>query len=309
MNPPHPQRILYAQHGWADDHRAIATLAHTLADGTTQVLTPSLGYIKTWLRMEPLIQQVEQLALTTARRHPALPLRIIGHSMGGLIWLEVLERHPELWPQVEALVLVGSPVGGADLARALDPFEWGIGIARDLGKSRRPLAEQIAKTIPTLVIAGDIDNGSDGTITVQSTKVLGSEFVLLPGIAHAPLKNHPAVGGAIARFWSTVSSGQAWPPPPEPLSQFVQQLTGRLQNTLGITDAHYRDFPKARPYLTFANGVTLRLWKHPLGMNHVFVACPQGECVYGGFVGLAHDAALQQTLRLLQQDYTAGRLG
>lgn len=306
MNTYAPQCLLYAQHGWADDHRAIATLADSLADPSMLVFAPSLGYVKTWLRIEPLIQQVENLALETTLRHPELPLRIIGHSMGGLIWLEVLDRHPELWSRVEALVLVGSPVGGADLARALDPFNLGIGIARDLGKNRRPIAERIATQIPTLVIAGDIDHGSDGTITVQSTKVFGTQFVSLPGVAHAPLKNHPAVAAAIAQFWSTLPSRR--PTDGDNSEILTQYLIRRLQNTLGMTDAHLRDFPKAQPYLTFANGVSLRRWKHPLGIDHIFVACPAGTCLYGGFVGWAHSAQLHQTLKQLQQDHSTGLL-
>lgn len=294
-----PEVILYAQHGWADDHRAIASLANSLATSNTLVVTPNLGYLKTWLRIEPLIQAVEALVLDNLKRYPTSPIRIVGHSLGGLIWLEVLSRHPEWWSKVESLVLVGSPVGGADLARALDPLGMGLGIARDLGINRRGIAEAIAAKIPILVIAGDIDNGSDGTVTVQCTKIFGAEFVRLPGIHHAALKNHPAVAEAIRQFWAI-----ATPPalPNESCPDFNHTLICRLQAIPGMTDGHERDFAKAEIFITYENGVSIRTWKNLMGINHVFVACPHGQCLYSGFVGWLHAEDLRQTLDTLKQE-------
>ncbi len=295
-----PQFVLYSQHGWADNSYKMQGLADSLADSKGFVVAPSLGFLKTWIRIEPLIQIVEQQAVITRSRYPDLPMRIVGHSMGGLIWLEVLARHPDWWAQVESIALVSSPIGGADLARAIDPFELGIGIARDLGKNRRPMAEAIAARIPTLVIAGDIDGGSDGTITVESTKVFGAEFVCLPGIPHAALANHPAVAAAIRRFWEISDSA----PSPQQ-TDLSRTLTRRLQAVIGMTDAHYRDFAKAKVLLRFQDGVTLRVWKNPMGLQHVFVACPQENCLYGGFVGWMHDAELTQALQDIEREQAA----
>lgn len=296
-----PDFILYAQHGWADNCEGIAVLASSIAESNTLVVTPSLGYLRTWLRIEPLIQTVEELVINTSLRYPQVPIRIIGHSLGGLIWLEVLNRHPEWFDNVDSLVLVGSPVGGADLARILDPLGIGLGMARDLGVNRRTLAEAIASQIPTLVIAGDIDGGSDGTIPVESTKVFGAEFVLLPGVSHAALRQHPAVAKAIQKFWAL--------PKPRPKSlpprNFGQILIRRLQQLPGMTDGHYRDFRWAKVFLTFENGVTLRLWRDPVGISHVFVACPQGNCLYSGFVGWLHLKELEQELSNIQREQTA----
>jgi Serine aminopeptidase, S33 len=293
-----PKTILYAQHGWADDHRAIAALAHSLADQQTLVIAPSLGFVQTWIRIEPLIQAVEALVAKTIEQHLDVPMRVVGHSMGGLIWLEVLDRHPEWRSQVESLALVGSPVGGADLARMLDPLGWGIGIARDLGKNRRPLAEAIAAQIPTLVIAGDMGGGSDGTITVESAKVDGAQFVRLPGVAHATLKNHPAVGATVHTFWQAPKPavGQVMP---------HNSLIRRLQQIPGMTDAHPNDFPKSKVYLTLDNGLTIRLWKNAIGVDHVFVACPNHQCLYSGFVGWMHAKTLQENLDRLSQEIAA----
>lgn len=237
-----PDFVLYAQHGWADNSQAIAALAHSVATPTTRIFTPSLGFIKTWIGIKPLIQAVEKIAIETTAKFPDVPIRIIGHSMGGLIWLEVLNRHPEWWSRVDSLVLVASPVGGADLARILDPLGLGIGVACDLGTNRRLIAEEIAAIIPTLIIAGDVDGGSDGTITVGSTKFLHAKFLYLPGLSHAVLKNHPTVAAAICDFWANSK---------QPILSTVEPDLGnllirRLLLVTGMTDAHQRDFYRAR---------------------------------------------------------------
>ncbi len=299
-----PDFILYAQHGWADTSRAIAKLAKALATPKTRIITPNLGFLKTWLWIEPLIRQVEQSAAQTIRSYPNTPIKIIGHSMGGLIWLEVLNRHPEYWSNIDSLILVASPVGGADLARIIDPLGIGIGIARDLGINRRQIAEGIAREIPTLAIAGDIDNGSDGTITVEATKFPHSQFACLPGISHPALKNHPSLIEIIRDFWANPVRGVS----PEP--DLVSILIDRLRSVPGMTDAHRRDFHRSKAYITFNNGIAIRTWRSPLQIDHVFVANPEGEFLYGGFVGWLHAQALWKVLDVsllqdLQEDLSS----
>ena len=162
----------------------MVSMAKDLAADEAQIVAPSLNYAMTWLRIEPLVTAVEQQAMVALEEFPDRPWRIIGHSMGGLIWLELLNRRPDWRLRVEFLTLVASPVGGADLGRIIDPLQVGVGIAADLGKDRRPLAASIAAEIDTLVLAGDIDNGSDGTITLESTKVPNAQFVRLTGLSH-----------------------------------------------------------------------------------------------------------------------------
>lgn len=285
--------ILFAQHGWADTNQSMMTLAQQLAGKNAQIVAPCLNYAMTWLRMAPLIDQVDALATATLARQPNLPLRIVGHSMGGLIWLEVLSRHPEWWPQVEFFVLVGSPVGGADLGRMIDPLQVGVGVAADLGRDRRPLATRIAADINTLSIAGDIDGGSDGTITVESTRVPNAQFVCLPGLRHAALRCHPLVVIQIQAFW-------AGAPLSAPL--MLHPLVERLRQIPGMTDAHRRDFARATPWHTFADGTGLRLWRSPFGLDHVFLVSAQGDCLYSGYVGLLHSYDLWIELEALRAE-------
>lgn len=283
--------ILFAQHGWADNNQAMMTLAAQLAPGNAQIVAPCLNYAMTWLRMAPLVDEVDALATATLAQQPSLPLRIVGHSMGGLIWLEVLHRHPEWWPRVEFLVLVGSPVGGADLGRILDPLQVGVGVAADLGRDRRPLAARIAAAIPTLSIAGDVDGGSDGTIPVESTRVPNAQFVCLSGINHPALRCHPQVVEQIQQFWGGTSLST--PLSPHPLVEKLRQIPG-------MTDAHRRDFSRAAPWYTFADGTSIRLWHSPLGVHHVFLASAEGDCLYSGYVGWLHLSDMWHGLEALR---------
>jgi hypothetical protein len=300
MSVKNPDFILFAQHGWADNRRAIADLVKRLVTPKTIAIAPSLGYFKTWLRIEPLIETVEKYAMVTLDKYPNTPMRIIGHSMGGLIWLEILNRHPEWHGRIHSLVLIASPLGGASLGRIFDPFNIGIGISRDLGKNRRAIAEQIAASIPTLVIAGNVDGGGDGTIAIGSTKVRHAHFICLPGLSHPVLRNHPRTEAAIRGFWSD-------PQTLEKTSELtvVDEVIQRLQSVPGMADAHQRDFHKATTAIVLKDGSSIRLWWNRVRVEHVFVASPQEEFLYGGFVGWIHVKTLQQTLKEIKQKYAA----
>ncbi|GAB4379212.1 MAG: hypothetical protein Kow00121_32910 [Elainellaceae cyanobacterium] len=289
MAPPSSEEfVLFVQHGWADDNRAMLALAFDLVAGSVPVVAPNLGYLQTWIRIAPLIDTVEAIATANLASQPDLPIRIVGHSMGGLIWLEILNRHREWWSRVHSLVLVASPVGGADLGRLIDPLNLGIGIAADLGTNRKAIAAEIASVIPTLVIAGDVDGGSDGTVPVTCTRFANARFICLPGLSHPVLRNHPQVTLTIRDFWVDFEIGGR--------IEF-DAIVQRLHAVPGITDGHQRDFDKAQVIMKLSNGGTIRRWKSLLGIEHVFVASPDGECLYAGFVGWLHIDDLQQALQ------------
>lgn len=284
---------LFAQHGWADGNQDMLTLSRQLVGCKQRFSAPNLDYVQTWLRMEPLIQAVEAIATQVAQQQPHRSWRIVGHSMGGVIWLEVLSRHPEWWKRVESLVLVASPVGGADLGRIFDPLGIGVGIAADLGANRRAMAESVAAQIPTLAIAGDCDGGSDGTIPVMATQFAHAQFVCLPGIAHAELKTHPQVVSLIQEFWLGEAIGE--PLAPDSLIQMVRSIPG-------ITDGHLRNFDKANVWHAIQDGRTLRIWISPMGIPHIFLASPDGLCLYAGFVGWLHIRAFWTALESFKSE-------
>jgi pimeloyl-ACP methyl ester carboxylesterase len=292
-----PEYLIFAQHGWDDNSRDISRLAQALIKNNNTLLTaPSLGKLKTWLRIEPLINEVEQIATETINNYPEIPIKIIGHSMGGLIWLEVLDRNRRWWQKVHSLVLIGSPIGGANVARIIDPLGIGIGIARDLGKNRRPIAEKIAQSIPTLTIAGELGFGSDGLVTVTTTKFDYCQFVTVSEIVHAALKCHPRLVPIIQDFWTNPQIQTS------SKSHLATKLIKKLQSLPGMTDGHWRDFPRSQLYFRFPEGICLHTWKNTLGVDHVFVADRDGKCLYAGYVGWLHSEQLRQALIELQQE-------
>ena len=291
---PPPSYLLFAQHGWADTHRDIAQWATALADDEATVIAPNLGFWRTWWRIAPLVDEVDQIASAWHAQFPTVPKRIVGHSMGGLIWLEVLDRHPDWWPTVERLSLVGSPVGGADLGRLLDPLGLGLGMARDLGRNRRPLAEKLAQAVPTQTVVSNFDGGSDGTVPLQCSRFRHAQYVELSGIPHDTLKRHPYVARVVKHFWQN-------PPQAEtPADQQIDAVIAQLQAVPGMTDAHERDFVRSQPWAELPHSLTLRTWVNPFGVHHVFLADGDNRCRFAGFVGWLHTSSLYKALRIMQ---------
>lgn len=294
-----PERIIFVQHGWSDTGRRLGNLVRSVAPPGSLVIAPSLNFANTWLRIEPLIQEKTAIAAAALETYPDLPVHIVAHSMGGLIWTEILHRHRAWWPRIESFILIGSPLGGSDVARMIDPLGWGIGIARDLGRSRRDWAEQIAAQIPTLVIAADLGQGSDGLVPVECTRVPGSYMKVLNGIPHSRMRLDPQVAAVIQAFWHAApeSTEQTWIAPA--LSPRAERAIRALRSLPGMTDTNYRHFADARLYRDLGEGVTVRLWKSPAQVQHVFVADADGNCLFAGYVGWLQGRALAAALAAL----------
>lgn len=280
--------ILFAQHGWADTYHDINYLAQALVDQSSisniPIYTPDLGWINTWLTITPLIDKVELIAIEAIAQYPDLPLRIVGHSMGGLIWLEVLNRHQEWWHKVHSLVLVASPVGGSDLGRLFDPLRLFPLIARDLGTNRRPIAEAIASQIPTLSIVGNIGNHTDGTVPIGCSQFNYASLVYLDGLRHPTLKNHPRVAEAIRQFWNRPVIAPL-------LTDTASQLITKLR-AIDLTETNNQSFQYAQVIKTYPDDTKLWVWKNYLQVTHIFVsdsiAEDQGSidrCIYTAFTG------------------------
>ena len=266
--------ILFAQHGWADTFHDIAQLDRSLACPNTIIYTPDLGWLNTWLEIAPLISKVENVATEAIAKHPELPLRIVAHSMGGLIWLEVLDRHPEWLSKIHSFALVASPVGGSDLGRLFDPFRWFPLMARDLGANRRSIAEAIASKIPVLTVVGDIGNNTDGTVPVGCSEFAQATFVRLDGIRHAPLKNHPRVADAVRQFWEK--------PVIAPMQTASASLLIAKLRSLDLTETDNRNFAKAKLIQTSSDDTKLWVWTNALQVMHVFVSVGD-RCIYSAY--------------------------
>ncbi|MEM8828997.1 MAG: alpha/beta hydrolase [Cyanobacteria bacterium P01_G01_bin.19] len=290
-----PDFLLFVQHGWADTGSSIGKLAKAVASDRTIVTVPSLGFIKTFLSIKPLVEKLEQIATEIIKQYPHTPVKIIGHSMGGLMWLEVLNRNPQWWQKVHSFVLLGSPVGGSNIARIIDPLGLGIGTAKCMGKNRRPIAENIARQIPTLSVASDINLGTDGLVTVENTKFDYANWLLVPEIPHSAMRYHPRIIPIIKEFWVNPQLGNS------PKTDYVSKLIERLRSLPGMTDSDYRNFRQSRIVAQCADGITIRFWKNTLGVSHVFVSDSTQQCLYAGYVGLIHsrkfDRAITQIVK------------
>lgn len=293
VNNSNPECLLFAQHGWADTGKDIGSLLKAAANSQTLIIAPSLGLLKTFIRIKPLIEQLEKIALETIKDHPNTSIKIVGHSMGGLMWLEVLNRNPQWWHQVHSLILLGSPIGGSNIARMIDPLGIGIGTARDLGKNRRDIAEKLAQHIPTLSVASDIGMGTDGLVTVENTKFNYGNWQLISGIAHNAMKYHPDMIPVMQNFWANPRLGGS------PEKNHTNQVIQRLRSIPGMTDTDYRDFERSQIIAILTDGSTLHIWNNPLGVPHVYLGKEQ-KCLYAGYVGLIHVRGLRQAIKDIQ---------
>ncbi len=295
-NNNNPEFLLFVQHGWADTGNSIGRLARAVANPETIITVPSLGLIKTFISIEPLVQKIEQIANEIIEKYPNTPLKIIGHSMGGLMWLEVLNRNPQWWSKVHSLILLGSPVGGSNIARIIDPLGIGIGTAKCMGKDRRLIAEKIAQQIPTLSVASDIDMGTDGLVTVENTKFDYANWILVSDIPHSAMRSHPQMIPIIQNFWANPQLGSP------PKIDYESYCINRLRSLPGMTDTDYRNFERSQTIADFADGTTISTWTNSVGVNHVYVGKTNQQCLYAGYVGLIQRGKLRRAIAKLVKD-------
>ena len=285
-----PDGILFAQHGWADTNRKLLAFGHAVAPPRHLVVAPSLGYLRSWRSLEPLVDRVEGAAEAALAGMDGLPIRVVGHSMGGLIWLAVLDRRPEWRERTAALVLIASPVGGAELGAAFASVSFTI--ARDLSVDRRSAAERVTEAIPTLAVAGDLAMGADGTISVASARLPGARLVCLPRASHAGL-----LGSRLAR-----GLARAFLLDPRPPATDAAALIGRLRTVPGMGDGRPHDVIWATVALLFRDGYSVRHWTLPFGGAEVFVVDNEGCCQWAGVVHWQQELALREALRSLGVD-------
>ena len=134
------------------------------------------------------------------------PVHLVGHSLGGLVILAMVEDYPV--PSLGRLVCLGSPLNGSSAARATAAIPGGRAL---LGKAGGPLLirrhERWSGEPPLGVIAGSraiglgrvltrFDGPNDGTVSVGETKLPGvNDHVVLP-VSH------------FSMLWSEVASKQ-----------------------------------------------------------------------------------------------------
>lgn len=137
-------------------------------------------------------------------RDDATPVNLVGHSLGGLVALRTLERHPDL--SVARLLCLGTPLKGSAVARRFKG--WPL-MRHYLGRSTGILCEgcvQCPTRTEVGVIAGDVRHGlgvlfadlgtaHDGTVGVEETRLPGlADHVVMPVSHSGMLFSAPVVG-------------------------------------------------------------------------------------------------------------------
>jgi len=159
----------------------------------------------------PLDANVERLARFAHETLGGRPAHFIGHSLGGVLILDTLNRHPEI--AVSSAVLLGAPARGSFTGRRLGL----AGVGRwMMGGSGILWNERVAKwqrAAPLGVIAGTVPAGlglalgrlpgpNDGVVCVSETAVEGMAAQALVPLGHSVLIVSGRVAKMVERFLS-----------------------------------------------------------------------------------------------------------
>jgi pimeloyl-ACP methyl ester carboxylesterase len=146
-------------------------------------------------------------------------VHIVGHSLGGVVILETLEREAELPPG--RTVLLGSPVRGSRAARSI--AAWSVGpqllgslavaeLARERDR-RWHLSREIGliagcRSAGLGRVFADLPQPNDGTICVDETRMHGAAEHLILDVSHTGMMLSQAVAQSLVKFLSTGSFGR-----------------------------------------------------------------------------------------------------
>lgn len=169
----------------------------------------ALAYSYPSLRLT-LTQNAERLA-RYCRGLAAPQLHFVGHSLGGLIVLRMLERAAGL--QTGRIVLLGAPVAGSLAARRLARLPGGraalgrsmaegLAAARSFADGGRDIGV-IAGRLPIgigRVVAPDLPEPSDGAISVSETRLPGARDSIVLDVSHFGMLLSRAVAHQICAF-------------------------------------------------------------------------------------------------------------
>lgn len=157
-------------------------------------------------------ERLARFALETFRGRAA---HYIGHSLGGLLVLEMLNHHPEV--PAASVVLLGAPVRGCLAGRRFGSRRlgrWMMGACgecwqeRDAAWTRQAPLGVIAGTVALglgRAIGGRLPGDNDGVVRVEETVVRGMTAQALIPTAHSVLILSGAVNRLVQRFLTRAS--------------------------------------------------------------------------------------------------------
>lgn len=150
-----------------------------------------------------------QQLLEFARQSGSGRLHFVGHSLGGLVCLHMLNQKPDL--PAGRVVLIGSPLDGSNIARRSQKIP---GADKLLGQVKTALESGFGQLPPgreTGMIAGTRDIGlgmllggagkpGDGTVAVAETRTIGLKDHLLLPLSHTGMLYSSEVARQAACF-------------------------------------------------------------------------------------------------------------
>jgi pimeloyl-ACP methyl ester carboxylesterase len=157
----------------------------------------------------PFDASVERLARFAQEVGKGRAAHFVGHSLGGLLILEMLGRHREI--AASSVVLLGAPARGCYAGRRLG----GAGLGRWMMGACAPLWNERAaawqRPVPLGVVAGTLPLGlalafgrlpgpNDGVVCVSETEVEGMTARALVPIGHSGLIVSRRVAKLVERF-------------------------------------------------------------------------------------------------------------
>lgn len=88
------------------------------------------------------------------------------------------------------------------------------------------------------------------------------------------------------------------------LSEETNTAIAILEEVEGMTKASPRDFKQSEPVMRLRDGSTVRTWKNPWGIDHVFMANREERMVYGGYVGWSDGEKLTRAIARIRRELT-----
>jgi pimeloyl-ACP methyl ester carboxylesterase len=158
----------------------------------------------------PIEGSIESLARFARELPGSGPIHFVGHSLGGVLILDMLGRHPEV--PAASVVLLGAPVRGSLAGRLFGARafgRWMMGASRPLWERRDAVWSRAA---PLGVIAGTVALGlgravegrlpgqNDGVVCLEETEVEGMTARAVVPLAHSTLIVSRPVADLVARF-------------------------------------------------------------------------------------------------------------
>jgi len=165
----------------------------------------------------PLEGNVERLARFTRDTLGNRPAHFVGHSLGGVVVLETLNRHPDI--AVASALLLGSPVRGSFAGRRFARTRFGRWLLGESGPCWEERGARWSRTAPLGVLAGSVPIGlgrmvggrlpglNDGVVRVEETAVDGMAVSMVLPQPHSWMPVSPGVARMTERFLRTGSFG------------------------------------------------------------------------------------------------------